>query len=140
MNISNFDKIIIGFVGILIIAAGISIYKTYFDKKSYLNQMRNALETVPPTATEKEFPQNIKFYSKKYDAFNELYNTNKKVFIYGYKPLAIEKNMDERFHKKLITRLEEEGLKNYKIIPYENWQDLNKKIRLKNFPYNDAEA
>ncbi|MBQ8460212.1 hypothetical protein IJ541_08945 [bacterium] len=140
MKISTFDKIIISIVCLLVICAGIAIYKTYFNKNSYYIQMRNMMELAPATATHKEFPADIKKFSKKYHALEELFLSDKKVFTYGYKPLSIEKNMDERFSQHLLARISENNLDNYEVIPYENWEKLRDKIKIENFPGLESEA
>lgn len=68
----------------------------------------------------KPLPKNITQYSKKYHLLENVYNSDKTVFIYGYEKNQKDEPLDESFHKKMTKALEKESLNNYNIIALQN--------------------
>lgn len=132
MKLNIADKIIIGIVGILLIFAGISIYKRGFSG----NKQKNILLSDSISYTE-PLPDNIQKLSKKFGVYPELYNSDSKVVVYGYNQFSTDSKFNKTFHKKLEKELNSNNYsKNYKIIVYKNWEDRYDEIMAANFPDN----
>lgn len=65
-------------------------------------------------------PNNIKNIAKKYNAFNEIYNSDELLLVYGYDPLSVKEKENRLFHKRINELIKERNIK-IKVIPYPNW-------------------
>lgn len=80
-----------------------------------------------------KLPKNIKKYSKKYDLFSEIYNSEELVFVYGYEKWSLNKTVSGKFHKDIQKRITENDLhKKYKVITITNPQKTVQEVARKN--------
>ena len=79
------------------------------------------------------FSNNIKKYSKKYNLFDEIYNSNNLIFVYGYEKGSRKENTSEKFHKTIQKNIKEKNLdKKYNIIIITNPQKTVQEVAKKN--------
>lgn len=121
------EKTIIIILIILIIGAICSIYK-----RVQLNLENKKLSSfIVSVENETKLPPNIRELSKKYNAYEELYSSDQKTFVYGYDRNSFDKKYDEKFHKKLSERLKAENL-NYRYFAIEKWEERSSNIEGEN--------
>lgn len=127
MKLEYPEKITIAVLGVLIIWAVLCGVAKYRNSNSPVHHHI----IVMPGVEEKPLPADIQKLSNKYRGYENLYNSGKKVFTYGWLQYTLEKDQGEKFHKALQAKLAEAKL-NYEIIPYKNWPDYDSKIERSN--------
>ena len=128
MKLNKVDKIVISIVGLILVLAIICGIVEYLLKKN----KHNSLHIITFNHYEqKQLPEKIQKLSKTYNAFTELFNSDERVFTYGYEPLSIVKNHDQKFHNQLSQRIKEENI-NFKILPYPDWKEAELEIKENN--------
>ncbi len=135
MKLGIMEKITIAITLVLVVWAGIESTKA-FDKH-YNPEKYNPY--ILPTAEEKPLPKNIKQLSEKYEAYQDLYNSDKPIFVYGYTRYTPKKRESIKFHKSLKARLEKEKL-GYKVITYRNWRDYDNTVEENNMDLYEGDG
>ncbi len=121
MKLNIIDKSIIAVVAILIISAIVSTIKT-----------SNSIPVVPQFIGEtspktKAVPDNILELTDKYNAYQELYKSDKPTLVYGYNKFNVDEKYNKIFHKKLTKKIAEQNIK-FNILPVENHEDQSSRI------------
>jgi len=102
---------------------------------------KNAIKIYPIVAKmskETKLPNNIREISNKYNAYQDLYSSDKLTLIYSYTDSTSDDELDMgiKFHEKLSKALEKEKL-DYRYIVYNNWKDDSLEVTLRNKKYLD---
>ncbi len=126
---------------ILILVAMVIYISINIANKYGVFEDKNAIKIYPiisKVSTEKQLPKNIREISKKYNAYQDLYSSDKLTLIYNY---TDSKSDDElamgiKFHEKLTKALEKEKL-DYRYVIYNNWKDDSLEVTLRNKKYLD---
>ncbi len=125
MKLGIMEKLTIIIIAIFAVLVIIANHESKYQKMH--REILDKIKNTPIIETE-ELPANIQKVSKKYHAFEDIYNSKNKVFTYGYDPLTVEKNMGNKFYKNLTKQYTKAENLNYKYIPYKNWE--NEKLNL----------
>lgn len=116
-------------LGILIAGAGINYAHLYFpsvsseDKVEYPVFTEEDLASVKIDRVEKIPLGNIKSISKKYHLYENIFNSDKPVLIYGYEKKYRKPPISEAFHKELMKELSKGDYSRYNIV---GLTDINK--------------
>lgn len=129
-------SIIISILVIVVIAGLFYYFKfirvpngAFIQPDSNISPGQKAYYNISDFETSK-LPKNIVTYAKKYKLFEEMYNSDKKVFVYGYVKNEKEQPLDEAFHKEFTKAVNKNEFKNYTFVVYENIEkDIIKTIK-----------
>lgn len=132
MKLNKYEKIITGIIAIIILYSGISAFNRYKSMKQFA-----IVSTLVNITEEHNMPSDIPELSKKYQAYENIYNSDKPIFIYGYDTHTFDKKDGLIFHDELTKKLENETI-NYKVIPFKNWEDLHDELRVKYDPESEG--
>lgn len=102
---------------------------------------KNAIKIYPIVSnmsTEKQLPKNIRELSNKYNAYKDLYSSDKLTLIYNYTDSTSPSELDMGlvFHQNLTKALEKEKL-DYRYVVYNNWKDDSLEVTLRNKKFLD---
>lgn len=114
MKLDKPKKITLGVLSFLILWALILTIPSITSTIKQLKQ--KPINTAISYEFEKEELQAI----RKYDLFPEFFKSKEPIFIYGYKPNAVNGTFGQSFHDELTKLFEKEQVK-HKVIPYKNW-------------------
>lgn len=128
MKLNKYEKIITGIIAVIVLYSGISVYKRYKSMKQF-----GIVKTWIDITEERNMPEDIPQLAKKYQIYENIYNSDKPVFIYGYETHTFDKQDGLMFHNELTQKLEKETL-NYEVLSFKNWVDNNQEIREKYDP------
>lgn len=133
MKLGIMEKLTIIIIAIFAVLVIIANHESKYQKmhREILDKIVNAsfIETH-------ELPPDTQKISKKYHAFEDIYNSKNKVFTYGYTNFTLEKELGEKFHKKLSKRYKKENL-NFEFIPYKDWEDSKTELEIQ---YNNKSS
>lgn len=132
MKLNKYEKIITGIIAIIILYSGILGYSRYKTMIQF-----NHLQAYINTTEEHNMGNDIPELSKKYQAYENIYNSDKPIFIYGYNTHTFDKEDGLIFHEELTKKLENETI-NYKVISFKNWEDLHEELRVKYDPNSEG--
>ena len=132
MKLNKYEKIITGIIAIIILYSGLLAFNRYKSFKRF-----NDFNTLVYVTEEHNMPSDIPELSKKYQAYENIYNSDEPIFIYGYITNTFDKKDGLIFHDKLTKKLENETI-NYKVIPLKNWEDLHEELRVKHDPESEG--
>ncbi|MDE6137886.1 MAG: hypothetical protein K2F57_00280 [Candidatus Gastranaerophilales bacterium] len=132
MKLNKYEKIITGIIAIIILYSGILGYSRYKTMIQF-----HHLQAYINTTEEHNIGNDIPELSKKYQAYENIYNSDKPIFIYGYNTHTFDKEDGLIFHEELTKKLENETI-NYKVISFKNWEDLHEELRVKYDPNSEG--
>lgn len=131
MKLNKWDKLAIAAVAIIVISVItgfiIKLAKIKFAQSSPLNIQKFQSELVLTL----NLPESVISTAKKYGAFEEVFDKNNLVFLYGYNTLSFSKIHGKDFHREMKSLLKNEDL-NYRVIPLKNPKDRIRQIMLDN--------
>ncbi len=132
MKLNKYEKIITYILAIIILCGTSSALKKYKNFKQF-----KQLTIITHITEEHKLPQNITKFSKKYKAYENIYSSDKPVFIYGYDSHSMNKTDGLIFHNELTQKLANEKI-NYQILSFKNWENINDELREKYDPQSEG--
>ena len=131
MELNKWDKLAIGAVVIIVI----SVILTSLVPKIKLKFQKPSPFAIPSEtnsyALQAPLPGDISEIAKKYKAFEDVFNTDKEVFLYGYRTMSFSSTTGKDFHSDMKKLLKKEDL-NYKVIPLKNPHKIISKVKTDN--------
>lgn len=131
MGLNKIEKYCILGVFILVLVAILCNLDSIRSNAGKYSSTEAIIPDTPHPVDMIELPKNIKQISKKYNAFNEIYNSDELLLVYGYIPLSIEEKENRIFHKEMNNLLKEKDI-NIKVLPYKNWRDVLEQAQVEN--------
>ncbi len=101
MKLNKYEKIITGIIAIIILYSGLLAFNRYKSFKRF-----NDFNTLVYVTEEHNMPSDIPELSKKYQAYENIYNSDEPIFLYGYNTHTFDKKDGLIFHDKLTKKLE----------------------------------
>lgn len=122
MKLNKNEKIAVILVMVLIISAlSCLIINTITPKENKVSLI------VVLHQEEANIPRTIKLTAKKYHAYEDLYNTKKPLFVYGYTSAYSTRSGSLQFHEEMQKRFKKEKL-NYKYLAVKNWRNISAEL------------
>lgn len=134
MQLDKTEKIIVIIVGFLVMMAFCSNAKRIFSKNSV-----DISSIMINDIKEYELPPDIRDWSKKFEAYEDLYGSDKPTLVYKYTSKRTGKPFDRVFHEDLKKEFNEENL-DFGYIAYKDLKDESFKLILKNQNRADGES
>lgn len=116
MAFNKFDKCIMSLTLILVITSVIINIVTYIKDKPLKEQNKR----ISLYMTTNEITEDMRKLVSDTNLFKDIiYDTDEIILTYSYKPLSVEKNSSEKFHKAITKEVEKNNIK-VKLVPYVN--------------------
>lgn len=131
MELNKWDKIAIGTVAVIVISVIITLISSAVKSKQRINPLLIPLKSSADMVIKRPLPDDILTTAKKYHAFEDVFDKDKVVFLYGYNTLSFSKYYGKDFHREMRARLKNENL-NYKVLPLENTKKMIKQVKINN--------
>ena len=131
------DKTEISVITATVIIVAITIITSIVTSRNTENY--KPLEIYVNSTEEKELLANTRTLSKKYDAYEDLYKSDKLTLVYSYYTDETDNYRDEDFHKNLTKKLTDNNI-TINTVTYKNWKDDSLEVSLKNKQYIDDSA
>ena len=120
------EKIIITGLAVLVSIAFICNVETLFNPK-----FSDAEIMIFNNVEEHDLPSDVRAMSIKYDAYKELYESDKPTIVYSYSDRTTGEAFDKLFHEKFEENFKKSKL-DFNYVSFKNWKDDSLKIILKN--------
>jgi hypothetical protein len=126
MKLNNFDKSIIIFTVILVAITTFMLIKNYvFMKDNSIHLQLNSYNTTP-------LSQELKTQSKKFQLFEDIYNSDGKIITYAIETNTLDRKNNEKFDKDFQEEFNNKNLADYKLVTYKDIDKIKEEYLIKN--------